>query len=483
MTSTRIVIVVILLVLSSAAIRAQAPGIEWDYTYGEPNSNEYGKGAYSTPYGCYIAGGMTRREGDYDCLLIKFTDEGDTLWTRSTGAPGCDETIVSFHILPNGYYMTAGAINLEGEVKAHIMSMNPDGFHDWSGYFSSEEHPEYAYDVAPDVDSGYVYAGTKVNGDYGTDINLVHLTYMGGPQWGMTYAYENAQTPYCVQAIFGGGYIVVGETQDPVYFRNRGLIYKANNLCYPIVINSVGSGGDVRFSSVKQLPDSGFIIAGTITHDEYDDPDVIVMSTTASTAEVWTKIYGFDGSDGGMSVDPTPDGGFIVGATCEFGSMNFWALRLDADGDTLWTKICGTSRAEYLRSISLTNDGGYIMCGDTQEHDNPYRYDMYVVKLEPDPMNFVGETSPLPRKTALLQNYPNPFNAKTKIKFQLNEPSDITLTLYDILGQELRTLASGNYQAGTHSVSFDASGLASGTYLYKLQTENSVDIKKMTLIK
>jgi len=83
----------------------------------------------------------------------------------------------------------------------------------------------------------------------------------------------------------------------------------------------------------------------------------------------------------------------------------------------------------------------------------------------------------------LLQNYPNPFNPSTKISWQSPVSNYQTLKIYDILGNEVATLVDEYREAGRYEVSFNASGLASGMYLYKLQAGNFVETKKMILLR
>jgi photosystem II stability/assembly factor-like uncharacterized protein len=83
----------------------------------------------------------------------------------------------------------------------------------------------------------------------------------------------------------------------------------------------------------------------------------------------------------------------------------------------------------------------------------------------------------------LEQNYPNPFNPTTKIKYSIPEAGNITLSVYNTVGQEVAILLNGHSEAGNFEVSFDASNLPSGVYLYKLQSANSVQTKKMMLLK
>lgn len=83
----------------------------------------------------------------------------------------------------------------------------------------------------------------------------------------------------------------------------------------------------------------------------------------------------------------------------------------------------------------------------------------------------------------LSQNYPNPFNPTTTISFTMGKASNASLKVYDYLGREVATLVNGFKSSGQHSVSFDASNLASGTYIYILQAGNTRLSSKMTLIK
>ena len=83
----------------------------------------------------------------------------------------------------------------------------------------------------------------------------------------------------------------------------------------------------------------------------------------------------------------------------------------------------------------------------------------------------------------LEQNYPNPFNPSTKISWQSSVGSHQTLKIYNILGTEVATLVDEYKPAGSYEIDFDASNLSSGVYLYKLQSEDFVQTRKMTLIK
>lgn len=88
-----------------------------------------------------------------------------------------------------------------------------------------------------------------------------------------------------------------------------------------------------------------------------------------------------------------------------------------------------------------------------------------------------------PTSISLSQNYPNPFNPSTQIRFESNQAGIVKLDVFDILGRHIQTLVNGYTPAGSHSVTFDASGLPSGLYLYRLNTAEYSQAKTMHLLK
>lgn len=129
----------------------------------------------------------------------------------------------------------------------------------------------------------------------------------------------------------------------------------------------------------------------------------------------------------------------------------------------------------------------------------------YVTCFYEDPWDRGGETQPtntvevrlgIPHKISgednnltktfqyeLKQNYPNPFNPLTTIEFSLKENSFVTLKVFDVLGSEVATLVNENKEAGTHSVRFNAVGLPSGIYLYKIEGDKFLENRKMIILK
>jgi len=87
-----------------------------------------------------------------------------------------------------------------------------------------------------------------------------------------------------------------------------------------------------------------------------------------------------------------------------------------------------------------------------------------------------------PEQSSLQQNYPNPFNPSTTIRYALPVRSHVTLTIYNPLGQQVSTLVEDEQEEGSHEVQFDASGLPSGMYLYRLTAGSFVQTRKLLLL-
>ena len=97
-------------------------------------------------------------------------------------------------------------------------------------------------------------------------------------------------------------------------------------------------------------------------------------------------------------------------------------------------------------------------------------------------VNTKGENI-VPYTFNLEQNYPNPFNPTTKITYTISKPSNTTLKIFDVLGNEVLTLVNGEKQTGKYEVEFNASNFSSGVYFYQLQSGGMIQTKKMILLK
>jgi PKD repeat protein len=133
------------------------------------------------------------------------------------------------------------------------------------------------------------------------------------------------------------------------------------------------------------------------------------------------------------------------------------------------------------RSYALSYGFGDSARKTTLNEQTPVIIPTTLGRLEMEEVVIRSET--IPTEYTLHQNYPNPFNPSTTIHFGLPARSQLTLTVFNTLGQQVAELANGEFEAGYHEVRFNGMNLASGVYLYRLRAGNYVATKKLLLVK
>jgi hypothetical protein len=182
--------------------------------------------------------------------------------------------------------------------------------------------------------------------------------------------------------------------------------------------------------------------------------------------------------------------------TCP-GSSNWvhnWVVRSmvnDAEGDTLSS---GTWNQNVTRTGSMTTtlSAGWVPanCKLNVFVYKPVEYYMYLsevqqtlIQLVTQPLGVSNNNKEIPSDYSLSQNYPNPFNPATHVKFTLPKDGNVSLKVYDMLGNEVASYVNGFLKAGSYNADIDASSWASGVYFYKLITPEFAATKKMMLVK
>jgi hypothetical protein len=478
-------VILFILLVTPSLCPAQAPTVEWEVLLGDTLTSDYGMGAYQTDDGGYIVGGnCSHWNGGYaDNVLFKLDASGDTLWSHARTTLEYQENAAGFRLLRNGDYLFYGVTDEgPGGTLAYVYSANPDGSTALYSSFGDDTLGEGA--TGADLIGGTSYAVmTRLwyDGIYGWDMKFNMLDNDGWYVWSDHYFVRGAESGAYIQKISTGGYIITGSAQDTSNWDQQLLMVKLTEEGNIEEWRMIGGETFEMGYCVIETDDGGFLTTGYKKRSDNVVKDVYVVKTTSSCNVEWSKVYGFSYHDEGRCCAQTPDGGYVIGATCRaFTDFDFWLLRLDANGDTLWTKVVEREGSQSLYTVDVTDDGGYLLCGNSTMTGEDT--DMYVVKLSPE-NGIADRPETLPNRVRLLANYPNPFNAVTKIQFNLDKPQFATVKLYDILGRELETIATGEFPAGSHSIDYDASGLASGTYLYKLETADISEVNKMLLIK
>ena len=253
--------------------------------------------------------------------------------------------------------------------------------------------------------------------------------------------------------------ISVGESAAPliknnlIYNNTIGIAIKDNS--NPYIINNTLYNDLVGIKSYIKYGPSGGI--GTVLNTiiwNCDDGDIILLDDSEITVEYSDIESGWPGT-GNISANPL----FVDPVNNNF-QLSAGSPAIDS----------GHPSSEYWDKDSTRNDMG-VFGGPDGLMDSAI---------------FVNYEDPLPTKFELYQNYPNPFNQNTVIRYNLKQSGHLKLTIYDMLGRQVKVLVDKLENKNSHTVLFDASSLTSGIYFYRLEFKGKVistQIKKMVLLK
>ena len=156
-------------------------------------------------------------------------------------------------------------------------------------------------------------------------------------------------------------------------------------------------------------------------------------------------------------------------------------------GQPAYTANKGTWAWEYINLAAYVGQQvklRFNLVADASLRGDGFYFDeMRVVDYRDSVLAAVGERTLNPTSFNLEQNYPNPFNPATEIRYQMSEVSHVTLKVFDILGREVATLVNEQKSPGTYTVQWDATGNASGVYIYRLTAGSYSSTRKLLLLR
>jgi hypothetical protein len=180
-----------------------------------------------------------------------------------------------------------------------------------------------------------------------------------------------------------------------------------------------------------------------------------------------------------MRIDPA--GSVYLTGTCSnaITGKDFVTLKLDSSGVMKWCMTCSSTEPDDIATcMDVDKNGSVYVSGNIQSNGG----DIMTVKYSQ--ITGIKETWSLSNfDYELDQNYPNPFNPLTTIAYGIPQSGNVTLKIFDMAGREVRTLVNEYKDAGYYVAKFDGSSLASGTYIYRIESGSFVSAKKCVLLK
>ena len=351
----------------------------------------------------------------------------------------------------------------------------------------------------------------------------------GDTLWMQTYEEYDFSNGISVKQTEEGGYIIIGQCYD--YAGDDGILLVRTSADGDLLWSRLyGTDNNGVARDILITEDLGYFILAEAEPIGSNDKDIWLIRTDFTGDTLWTKTYGDTLNDYAVKIIHSQDDNYIIVGTSPYfaGGSGIFLLKIDEEGELLWTNSSTTSTV--AKGICSTADGGYAVCGATSitcdwyimktdslgiiEWDmvlggasydcaydiieaedgnlvvtgsyippDQYDSDVWLVKISPDgvlvdPPDWVKHPA-----FQLYQPFPNPFNPETVISFELPEAMNITLSIYNVKGQLVESLAEGSYNAGAHSLTWNAKQLPSGVYFSVLHAAGNVQTRKMVLMK
>jgi len=345
-------------------------------------------------------------------------------WEKSLGGTDLDEATCVQLTIGGGYIIAGRSVSLDGDVSGNhggadlwVVKLDDTGRIQWQRCLGGS-NSEAGYTIQQTADSGYIFTGEsrsndgQVTGNHGNyDFWVVKLDDTGAIKWQRSLGGSGIDGSRCIQQTFDGGYIVTGlcESNDGDVAGHHSPIYgddiwvaKLNdtgNIQWQI---SLGGSGYEFAAALQQTTDSGYIIAGYSGSSDGDvtgnhgNDDAWVVKLTKTGAILWQKCLGGTNLDHAYSIQQTIEGDYIVAGrsrsndgdlTANYGSDDFWVIRLNDTGAIQWQKTFGGTGSDIAQSIRQTSDFGYVIAGTTQSNDydvtgNHGGHDYWVIKID-----------------------------------------------------------------------------------------------------
>jgi len=179
----------------------------------------------------------------------------------------------------------------------------------------------------------------------------------------------------------------------------------------------------------------------------------------------------------------------VTGGVVTFGDVGFIKAISTTSGQLLWTvplpgAFYPEPRVVPVHHPRFTPDGNTVYVSTTilaGSATDPHSF-LYAIATGADSTTDVIENSDI-SSFRLFENYPNPFNPSTTIRFDLAQTGFVSLTVYNLLGQEVAELVNGEMKPGSYHVTWNSSSHSSGLYFYRLQSGGQSLTRKMLLVK
>ena len=411
--------------------------------------------------------------------LLKLDSEGNLSW--SVGLQGTGKSVIQSN---NGGFTVVGNMRgNSGKINMMIEKFDSAGNLLWQT-IRDDRDDEIGYDLQQNSDGRYFSIGYYHRyHSFSSSVLAMQFSDTGRILSRKLYSGGYVDWGESISQTSDGGYIVTG-----ILGRDRNMfLMKLDSQGDSLWLKTYGNGTNSGMDAIENSSNE-FLAVGSAYSSETSSTDLLIVKTDSEGDTLWTKLFGGEERETGYGVIESPVGGYIVVGDTGVGPHHegggdLWLMKIDEDGELLWSKTMGGSGNDGGRSIFNTQDGGFIVSGFLSDSDSTSP-DAWVLRFSPEPSIGIDDSYlKIPLSYVLLQNHPNPFNPVTNISYALPISSEVSLIIYNILGDEVARLVDGFQQAGEYKITWNASNVSSGIYFYRLRSSNFTETKKMVLLK
>ena len=475
------------------AIPAQAQDSLWASRYGG-SLNESANAITRLSSGDFVLCGSTFSygAGEHDVYVVKTDSVGLTRWQETYGGTGTEYGF-DLQQTSDGGFIIVGSTTSSGAGGRDVYLVKTDsgGAEQWTRTIGGANNDE-GRSIRELYDHGFIICGTTASFGVGTDIYVIRTDSLGDTLWTKTYGGAAGESGAAIRETSDSGFIMIGNTGS--YGTGYSSMYavRTDSIGDTLWTATYGNDRADLGATVEIAFDDGFIFGGTTVEDGENYYDAFVVKTDSLGVLEWDSAYGGAYEDRVYAIQPTPDGGYIVGGMSEGGGsrkMDVLLLKIDGGGTTEWSRTYGGSEADYCLAVILDNQNDYFAAGYSYSATGGGS-DAFLLKVQRAGATAVDDDNSLiPDRLVILgQNYPNPFNLSTTIEFTMQRSGTYSLMIFNILGQIVRSWDETPAYPGTHSVEWDGRNdngevIASGVYFYRFQAGEFAETKKMVLLK
>ncbi len=444
-------------------------------------SDEHGNYVFQTEDGGYIISGYTQSygAGGHDIYIIKTDGLGNSVWTKTYGGLGDDQTTALKKTYDNGYIIGGLTSSFDlPDYNAYCIKINQNGDTLWTRNYGGNNYDDCTA-ILQTIDHGFALLGNTTSyGSASSSIYLIRINELGDTLWTKTYQKKISNLGSNIIQTNDGGFLITGTTSITFVSNTKDIFLIKTNISGDTLWTKVigGSGDDWGFSALE-LSDGSIMISGVTNSYGAGGYDIFMCKLQSYGEEIWMKTYGGVNDEWGQITQQTNDLGYIItGSTNSFGNGNedVYIIKTDMVGDTLWTRTFGGTGVDWGSCAQQTSDNGYIITGKTSSFGNAD--DIYLIKTN-ESGNVAGINDYSLPKDNRITIYPNPFSTSTQISFDKTYQT-LDLSLIDLQGKIIQQKSYHD----CNKITLDRAGIATGFYFLRVNLDGKfVETKKVVV--